>query len=249
MPGTRLTRRDRRVIATGLVNGLGYAEIARRLARPTSTVSREITRNGGPASYDPDAAHKATRRRVRGSKPAPDTGGGSRHLRPETVRAFEQQLATTLVNTGLSRMPAMVLAVLHTTHDGSLTAAELGRHLRVSSASISKAVGYLEGQGMIRRERTPRQRAERYVVDPDAWFQAVLASAQRNHQLADTARQGADLLGPTTPAGARLRALSRFHRQLTNDITDRARHWHPILTEAPPHGHVHRPRGSTPQTL
>ncbi|MBB4935487.1 DNA-binding transcriptional regulator GbsR (MarR family) [Lipingzhangella halophila] len=233
MPGTRLTRRDRRVIATGLADGLGYAEIARRLARPTSTISREITRNGGPAGYDPDLAHRATKRRARRRKPAPEPATSPGRHTPETVRAFEQQLATTLVHTGLSRMPARVLAALHTTDEGSLTAVELGQHLRVSSASVSKAIGHLEGQGIIRREHVPRRRAERYVVDPDAWFQALLASAQRNHQLADTARQGADLLGSTTPAGARLYALSRFHQQVTNDITDRARRWRHILTEAP----------------
>ncbi|GAB3697241.1 helix-turn-helix domain-containing protein [Nocardiopsis oceani] len=234
MPGTRLTSRDRRVIALGLADGLGYAEIARRLARPTSTISREITRNGGPAGYDPGLAHQATKRRLRQRKPATEAGSGWRRHGMETVRAFERQLATTLVGTGLPRMPAMVLAALHTTDDGSGTAAGLRQHLRVSSASVSKAVGFLEGQGMIRRERLPRRRAERFVVDPDAWFQAMLASAQRNYRLADTARQGAGLLGLTTPAGARLHALSRFHQQLTNDITDRARRWKHVLTEPLP---------------
>ncbi|WP_410585498.1 hypothetical protein [Amycolatopsis sp. lyj-108] len=87
---------------------------------------------------------------------------------------------------------------------------------------------------MIRRERIAQRRGERYVVDPDAWFQAVLASAQRNHQLADTARRGSDLLGRTTPAGARLHALSRFHQQLTNDIIERTRHWRHALADPPP---------------
>ncbi|MBO1416423.1 helix-turn-helix domain-containing protein, partial [Streptomyces sp. FH025] len=48
MPGGRLTQQDRRRIATGLAEGLGYGEIARGLGRPTSTVTREIARNGGP---------------------------------------------------------------------------------------------------------------------------------------------------------------------------------------------------------
>ncbi|MEV0050652.1 helix-turn-helix domain-containing protein [Saccharopolyspora shandongensis] len=233
MPGSRLTRRDRRVIATGLVDGLGYAEIARRLARPTSTISREVTRNGGRASYDPDTAHRATKRRVRQRKPGAESAARP-HRRPETVRAVERQLAATLIGTGLPKMSARVLAALLTTDDAGMNAAELGQHLRVSSSSVSKSVGYLEGQGMIRRERITQRRVERYVVDPDAWFQAFLASAQRNHQLADTARRGSDLLGRTTPAGTRLHALSRFHQQLTNDIIERARHWRHALTEPPP---------------
>jgi DNA-binding transcriptional regulator GbsR (MarR family) len=232
MPGSRLTRRDRRTIAAGLADGLGYAEIARRLARPTSTISREVTRNGGRIGYDPDTAHRTTKRRAHQPKPGAETA--PRPRRQETVLAVERQLAATLTGTGLPNMSARVLAALLTTDDAGMTAAELGQHLQVSSSSVSKSIGYLEGEGVIRRERITQRRAERYVAGPDAWFQAFLASAQRNHQLADTARRGADLLGRTTPVGARLHALSRFHQQLTNDIIDRARHWRHALTEPPP---------------
>src|SRR6476660_3297830 len=51
MPGGHLTYEDRRKIAEGLVEGLTYAEIARRLGRPRSTIGREIARNGGPHGY------------------------------------------------------------------------------------------------------------------------------------------------------------------------------------------------------
>ena len=65
MPGGRLTDEDRQQIASGLGEGLGYAEIARRLGRPTSTVSREVDRNGGTRGYRADHAQQATRRRAR----------------------------------------------------------------------------------------------------------------------------------------------------------------------------------------
>ena len=55
MPGGRLTQEDRRHIAAGLAEGLGYAEIARRLGRPTSTVSREVAA-ADPATTDPATA-------------------------------------------------------------------------------------------------------------------------------------------------------------------------------------------------
>lgn len=229
MPGSRLTRRDRGVIATGLADGLGYAEIARRLARPTSTISREVTRNGGRAGYAPDVAHRAMKQRIHQRKP------GAEHAttpprRPETAHTVERQLAATLIGTGIPTMSGRVLAALLTAEDAGMSAAELAQHLRVSPASIAKSVGYLEGEGLIRRERIAKSRANRYSVGPDAWFQAFLASAQRNHQLADTARRGADLLGRGTSAGSRLHALSRFHQQLTNDIVERARHWRHVLT-------------------
>jgi len=51
MPGGRLTRQERQQIALGLADDLSYAEIARRLDRPTSTVTREVMRNGGPTGY------------------------------------------------------------------------------------------------------------------------------------------------------------------------------------------------------
>ncbi|WP_410585499.1 helix-turn-helix domain-containing protein [Amycolatopsis sp. lyj-108] len=131
MPGSRLTRRDRRVIATGLADGLGYAEIARRLARPTSTISREVTRNGGRVGYDPDTAHRATKRRVRQRKPGA-ADATSRPRRPETVHGVERQLAATLIGTGLPRMSSRVLAALLTTDDAGMSAAVLGQHLRVA---------------------------------------------------------------------------------------------------------------------
>ncbi|MFD0479385.1 helix-turn-helix domain-containing protein [Nonomuraea thailandensis] len=70
MPGGRLSQRDRHRIAAGLTDGLSYAEIARRLGRSTSTISREIGRNGGPGRYRPEQAHRATERRARRGTPA-----------------------------------------------------------------------------------------------------------------------------------------------------------------------------------
>src|ERR1700755_764667 len=64
MPGGRLTQQERQQIATGLADGLAYAEIARRLDRPTSTITREVMRNGGPTGYRADLAHRATERRA-----------------------------------------------------------------------------------------------------------------------------------------------------------------------------------------
>lgn len=70
MPGGRLTQPERQQIALGLADGLTYAEIARRLDRPTSTVTREVMRNGGPTTYRADQAHRATERRAHRRVPA-----------------------------------------------------------------------------------------------------------------------------------------------------------------------------------
>lgn len=75
MPGGRLTQQERQQIALGLADNLAYAEIARRLDRPTSTITREVMRNGGPAGYRSDLAHRATEHRARRKQAAPGTPG------------------------------------------------------------------------------------------------------------------------------------------------------------------------------
>jgi IS30 family transposase len=69
MVGGRLTLDDRRLIATWLGDGLGYAEIARRLGRPTSTISREVARNSGRSGYHAEEATRVTGERARRRKP------------------------------------------------------------------------------------------------------------------------------------------------------------------------------------
>lgn len=74
MPGGRLTQQERQQIALGLGDGLAYAEIARRLERPTSTITREVMRNGGPAGYRADLAHRATEQRTHRRRQAAPRG-------------------------------------------------------------------------------------------------------------------------------------------------------------------------------
>ncbi|MFI6562177.1 helix-turn-helix domain-containing protein [Streptomyces sp. NPDC050534] len=213
MPGGRLTQQERQQIALGLADGLAYAEIARRLDRPTSTITREVMRNGGPTAYRADLAHRATERRAHRRKQAapsnvqapPQAYGRD----AEAVREYEETLTTVLMGSGAPKMMARVLACLYTTDAGSLTAADLVQRLQVSPASVSKAIAFLEEQGLVRRERDERRR-ERYVVDDDVWYQSMMASARGTAQLGETARQGIGVLGRGTPAATRLENIARF---------------------------------------
>ncbi|CAM5520704.1 hypothetical protein GCM10010256_35250 [Streptomyces coeruleorubidus] len=119
------------------------------------------------------------------------------------------KFTTLLMGQGLPKMMSRVLTCLYTTDAGSLTASELVRHLQVSPASVSKAVAFLESQGLIRRERDEGRR-ERYAVDDDVFYQSMIASARSSAQLAETARQGVGVLGPDTPAATRLENIARF---------------------------------------
>jgi hypothetical protein len=213
MPGGRLTQQDRQQIALGLADGLAYAEIARGLDRPTSTITREVMRNGGPTAYRADLAHRATERRTHRRSPAalrgPQAPPQPHGRDAETVREYEETFATAFMQQGMPKMMSRVLSCLYTTDAGSLTTSELVQRLQVSPASISKAITFLESQDLIRRERDERRR-ERYIVDDDVWYQAMIASARSNDQLVETARQGVDILGPGTPAAARLENIARF---------------------------------------
>lgn len=213
MPGGRLTQQDRQQIALGLADGLAYAEIARSLDRPTSTVTREVMRNGGPNAYRAELAHHATENRARRRRRAAPGGPGTPPQRPgreaAAVRDYEETFATVFMQSGLPKMTARVLVSLYTADTGSLTAAELAGRLQVSPATISKAVAFLESQGLVRRERDERRR-ERYVVDDDVMYQSTMASARATAHLGEIARQGVDVLGPGTAAATRLENIARF---------------------------------------
>jgi DNA-binding transcriptional regulator GbsR (MarR family) len=236
MPGGRLTQQERRQIALGLADGLAYAEIARGLDRPTSTITREVLRNGGPAAYRADLAHHATERRAHRRKQAAPRGPQAlpqAHGRDaEEVREYEETFTALLMRQGLPKMTAGVLTCLYTTDAGSLTAAELVQRLQVSPASVSKAIAYLESQGLVRRERDERRR-EHYVADNDVWYQSMIASARSHAELAETARQGVGVLGRDTPAAVRLENIARFVDFVGESITRAAEQAREILSTEP----------------
>ncbi|QHC27130.1 GbsR/MarR family transcriptional regulator [Streptomyces sp. GS7] len=237
MPGGRLTQSERQQIATGLADGLAYAEIARRLDRPTSTITREVMRNGGPAGYRADLAHRATQqrthRRRHTTQQGPQTLPQGYGRDTEAVRDYQETLTTVFMTSGLPKMMARVLGCLYTTDTGSLTASELARHLKVSPASISKAITFLESQDLVRRERDEQRRRERYVVDDDLWYQAMLRSARANDQFIETARQGVDILGPGTPAATRLENATRFLDFVSEALTRAAQQGREVLYTRP----------------
>ncbi|WP_327716977.1 helix-turn-helix domain-containing protein [Streptomyces sp. NBC_00490] len=236
MPGGRLTQQERQQIALGLADGLAYAEIARRLERPTSTVTREVMRNGGPSGYRAEAAHRATERRAHRRRPsttrdarAPEQAHGRD---AEAVREYEETFTTVMMGSGMPTMMSRVMACITLTDTGSLTAADLVERLNVSPASVSKAITFLESQGMVRRERDGRRR-ERYVVDDDIWYRSMMASARSTAQIVEIARQGVTVLGPDTPAAVRLENIARFLDFVSESIARAAEQARDILYTNP----------------
>src|SRR5262245_50388221 len=108
MPGGRLTQHERQQIALGLADGLAYAEIARHVDRPTSTITREVMRNGGPTAYRADIAHRATERRAhrrrRAAAPGPQAPPPTRPGDAAAVHEYEEMFTTVLMQSGLPKM-------------------------------------------------------------------------------------------------------------------------------------------------
>jgi len=209
MPGARLTLQDREQISAWLAAGLGYAEIARRLGRPTSTISREVARNHDSGAYRAAQAQQATARRAPRRRPA----AGS------PPPGFAEEFAVLLAGTGLSKMCARVFTCLLVSESGSLTAADLARRLSVSPASISKAVGHLEEMDLLSRTPDPGTRRERYVIGDDVWQRAWQTDTGAHASVAAAARRGAELFGPESPAGIRLAKMDKFFGWLAAQMT------------------------------
>lgn len=224
MPGGRLTQQDRERIAAGLADGLSYAEIARRLDRPTSTITREIGRNGGPTGYRPQQAHQATAQRARRGTPAPPRATGSPGGRTE------DELVEMAVRIGLPRMTARVHLDLLLSEDGRRTAAELTQRLKISPATVSVAVNFLVEQGFIRRERDPQRRRDIYVVDDDAWYNSIVTSRRQTLETAQATTAAAETYGLDSPVGQRLAKAAAFLERISLDMIESADRWRSLLT-------------------
>ena len=83
-----------------------------------------------------------------------------------------------------------------------VTAAELTGLLGASPAAISGAVRYLEQVGMIGRQREPGSRRDVYLLRNDLWYEISLGQDQVLAHWANAAGDGAEILGPDTPADA-----------------------------------------------
>lgn len=218
MPGGRLTHEDRRRIAAGLADGLGYAEIARRIGRPTSTVTREVSRNGGPGGYRAERAQRMAAQRSRRRVPAYPEAAVERDQ--GAIKVIEDRMLALFIEMGLPRMEARVLMSLHMSDADGRSAAELVAELRVSPASVSKAIAYLEKLDLVRRERDAEHRRERYLVDEDLWVRNWRTNVEQHAELAELAEQAVSLLGADTAAGARMRVAQHVFHFLSHELAD-----------------------------
>jgi IS30 family transposase len=169
---------EREAIGLGLARGEPLAEIARRLGRPTSTVSREVVAGGGSDAYRATCAERESRRR---------------RCRPKTRKLLACPGLAVRVSEGLEQRwsPGQIATRLRREFPDDA-------EMRVSHETIYASL-YCQGRGGLRRElisalrtgrtrRRPRSRAEeakrRNVLGP------IVPISERPAEVADRAVPG-----------------------------------------------------------
>ena len=138
---------------------------------------------------------------------------------------FVERFASVLVAAGFPAMPARVFVAFHITDSPRLTAAELTDMLRISPAAVSGAVRYLTGVGLVHKERVPGSRRDYYRMPADVWTEVMRLQSQVLLRWANLLKEGADLVGADTPAGARMADHSAFFEFLNAEMPALLARW------------------------
>jgi len=155
-----------------------------------------------------------------------DTALGARPDRSALLR-FVERFAMALADFGMQRMPARVFAYVLADDAERYTAAELASALQVSPAAISGAVRYLVQVRLLGREREPGERVDTYrVYDADLWYTIIVQRDQLLDQFLRLTAEGAELLGPDTPGGRRMRETYEFYMFMHRRLASLLDEWH-----------------------
>lgn len=137
---------------------------------------------------------------------------------PEQRAAFVERLGAALTSAGLARLPSRIFAAVMVDEDGRMTAAEIGEALGVSPAAVSGAVKYLDGVGMVRRERERGSRRDVFVVDDEAWHDTLLQADNIYAPMITALDRGLQDLGADDPAHHRLKVSREFMRFILDEL-------------------------------
>jgi DNA-binding transcriptional regulator GbsR (MarR family) len=153
-----------------------------------------------------------------------DRTAGHRDGLPEFIEKF----AAVLILAGFPPMPARVFVALLVTDSGRLSAAELADLLQISPAAVSGAVRYLGGLGLLHKERVPGSRREYYRMPADIWHQVMMLRNQVLVRWIALLKEGVDLVGADTPAGARMAEHAGFFEFLHAEMPAMLARWDKI---------------------
>ena len=150
----------------------------------------------------------------------------------EALLRFVERFALALATIGMPRMPARVFAYVLADDAERYTAAELASALRVSPAAISGAVRTLVQARLLGREREPGARVDTYrVYDNDLWHTITIQREQLIESFEQLAAEGAELLGPDTPGGRRMRETQEFYAFMRRKLGGLMQEWREHKTQ------------------
>lgn len=140
-----LTLADREAISRGLARQQSIRSITEQLARPTSTISREINRNGGYAAY---RANKA------------DTAAWQRALRPKACKLSGRPRLIQVITRKLSQQwsPEQIAGWLKRRYPDD-------EYYHVSHETIYKSL-FIQACGVLKKELLANLRTQRIVRRP-----------------------------------------------------------------------------------
>ncbi|MFI6980487.1 GbsR/MarR family transcriptional regulator [Embleya sp. NPDC050154] len=125
----------------------------------------------------------------------------------------------------MQRMAARVFAALLAADSASMTSAELAEALRISPAAVSSAIAYLSQVRMVHREREPGFRRDRYRLHDELWYETYGERDKMLSRFEIVLREGAQSLGPDTPAGVRAQESADFFAFLQAEFVGVMERW------------------------
>jgi DNA-binding transcriptional regulator GbsR (MarR family) len=151
--------------------------------------------------------------------------GGSAPEAKDPMFDYVERFTSVLVAAGFPPMPARVFVALMVADSGRLTAAELAGMLRVSPAAVSGAVRYLIQLGIVHKERVPGSRRDYYRMPANMWDNMIRMRDQVMSRWTALVREGIDLVGADTPAGARLAEQAAFLEFVSKELSAVLARW------------------------
>lgn len=160
------------------------------------------------------------------AKAAATSRGQSGQARDLTaVRGFIERFTALLVQAGFPRTPARIFVALLTSDSSRLTAAELADLLQASPASISGGVRYLVQVGLIGAEGEPGSRRQHYWMSERVWQDIVRLRDRQFLRWAAELRDGIAVLGPDSPAAARMAGTVEYFEFIAGEMTGLLARW------------------------
>jgi DNA-binding transcriptional regulator GbsR (MarR family) len=144
---------------------------------------------------------------------------------------YIERFAAVLVAAGFPPMPARVFVALLIAESGRLTAADLAATLRISPAAVSGAVRYLIQVGLVHKERVPGSRRDYYRMPGNMWDDLLRMRDQVMSRWGALVREGIDLVGPDTAAGARMAEQAAFLEFATQEMAGLLTRWEKYRAE------------------